>query len=107
MAKSKAQSKKTPESNPMAEAMAAFTPKAAEVWQDIMQESARFMTERLQKDMETQKAMLACKSPVELLEVQTDFYQRTLSDYTAEVTRMLDLMSKAGGTSRSYDDVPL
>lgn len=107
MAKSKAQSTKPPETNPMADVMATFTPMAAEVWQEIMREGARFMTERLQKDLETQQAMLSCKSPTELLQLQSDFYQSALSDYSAEATRMLALMGRANGTSRSYDDVPL
>lgn len=107
MAKSKSQSAKPPETNPMADVMTAITPMAAEAWQDIMRESARFMTERLQKDLETQQAMLACKSPAELLQLQAEFYQNTLSDYSQEATRMLKLMSKAGGASRGYDDIPL
>ena len=86
--------------------MAAFNPAAAKVWQDIMTESVRFMTERLQKDMETQKAMLSCKSPAELLQLQTEFFQDAMKDYTDEATRMLTLMSSTG-TARSYDDVPL
>ncbi len=107
MAKSKAQSAKPPETNPMADVMTAFTPMAAEVWQEIMREGARFMTERLQKDLETQQAMLSCKSPTELLQLQAEFYQSAMSDYSAEATRMLTLMARANGTSRNYDDVPL
>ena len=104
MAASKA--KKTPDATDPAAAMAAFNPLAAKVWQDIMEESVRFMTERLEKDVETQKAMLNCKSPTELMQVQADFYQEALSDYTEQTTRMLKLMSQTGA-KRSYDDVPL
>lgn len=107
MARTKPQDKKTQDPKAMADAMTAFTPMAAGVWQEIMQESARFVTERLQKDLETQQAMLSCKSPAELLQLQADFFQSALSDYTEEATRMLKLMSKTGGASREYDDIPL
>ena len=103
MAQSKPKTKKPEETN----AAAALNPMAATLWQDVLQESARFMTERLQKDLETQQAMLSCKSPAELLQLQADFYQSALADYTEETTRMLKLMSKASGTSREYDDIPL
>lgn len=103
MAASKSKKTETPEATA---ALAALNPMAAKVWQDILTESARFMTERLQKDMETQKALLSCKSPTELMQLQTEFYQEALSDYTEQTTRMLQLMSQTG-SKRSYDDVPL
>lgn len=103
MAASKSKTTKTPDANA---AMTALNPLAAKVWQEVMTESVRFMTERLEKDMDTQKAMLGCKSPAELMQVQTEFYQEALSDYTAQTTRMLGLMTQTG-SKRSYDDVPL
>lgn len=102
----KSKSTKTTEKPAAVNPMAAFNPAAAKVWQDILTESARFMTERLQKDMETQKAMLACKSPAELMQVQADFYQQAMSDYSEEANRMFQLMSQTGA-KRGYDDVPL
>ena len=106
MAASKPKTTKKAETNEAAAAMAALNPMAAKVWQEIMAESVRFMTERLEKDKETQKALLACKSPTDLMQVQAEFYQEALSDYTEQTTRMLGLMSQTG-TKRSYDDVPL
>lgn len=106
MPQSKSRKPTPPESSPALAAMTALNPMAATVWQDIMTESVRFMTERLQKDMETQKAMLGCTSPTELMELQTKFLQDALEDYTQEATRMLKLMSRTG-TARDYDDVPL
>ncbi|MFD3190426.1 phasin family protein [Sedimentitalea sp. HM32M-2] len=88
-------------------AMLAVNPMAAETWQDIMTESARFVKERLQKDLETQQAMMACKTPMELLQVQTEFYQTAIAQYTEEANRMFRIMSKTAGTARDYDDIPL
>lgn len=97
--------KKKPEATP--NPMTAFNPAAAAAWQEVMAESVRFMTDRLQKDMETQKALLACKSPADLMKVQTQFYEDALADYSAQASRVLALMSGKSRTKREYDDVPL
>lgn len=83
---------------------------------EIMTESMRFFTQRLQQDLETQQAMLACTSPAELLRVQADFFGRAVEDYGSEAARMAELVTKAAGQpmtvlqtgqKRDYDDVPL
>ena len=107
MAARKPKAKKPAETNAMADAMNSFPLMNPQVWQEIMSESAAFMTERLQKDLETQQAMLTCKSPVELINLQSDFVQKALTDYTEEATRMYKLLTRTSGTARDYDDVPL
>lgn len=107
MAALKPKANKATDTNPMADAMNSFPLMNPQVWQEIMSESAAFMTERLQKDLETQQAMLTCKSPVELLNIQSEFVQKTLTDYTEEATRMYKLLTNTNGTGRDYDDVPL
>ena len=96
--------------------MSALNPVAAKAWMDFMSESARFMVDRFQQDLDTQKAMLSCKSPAELLQLQSEFYRQAIQQYTAEANRMLAIMTNAtenaideakSGHSRSYDDVPL
>ena len=97
-------------------AMMAINPIASKGWLDIMSESARFMTDRLRQDLNTQQAMLACKTPAELLKVQSEFYTSTMKDYSEQFTRLCEMMSKAtndtlddarSGHSRKYDDIPL
>lgn len=88
-------------------AMGTFGPAAVEAWQEIMTESTRFVTERLQKDAEVQQALLNCKNPTELLQVQTEFYETAVKQYSAEATRMFEIMAKGAGIARKYDDVPL
>lgn len=87
--------------------MMAFGPKAVEAWQDIINESVGFMTRRLERDLETQQAMLNCKTPADLLKVQADFIETTFAQYTEEANRMMKIMAKAGNAARGYDDVPL
>ena len=97
-------------------AMMAINPAALRAWQDIMTECGRFAVDRLQHGIETQKAMLNCKNPAELMQLQTKFYQSAIKQYSEETMRLIQLMSEATGktmgevrssTKRGYDDVPL
>ena len=80
---------------PMKAALMALNPVGMAAWMNIVTESARFVSDRLQQDVAAQQEMLACKTPADLLRVQTEFYQKAIEQYTAEATRMLDMMSKA------------
>ncbi len=104
----------TSQSNPAQTAilgmLTALNPAGAQAWLDLMQESARFMTSRLQQDIETQKALLACKSLEELMQVQTEFFKSAAAQYSEHTTRLLKgVEQSAAGSSlaRKYDDVPL
>ena len=99
-----------------AAAAIAINPIVAKAYVDLMSESARFMTERLQRDMDLQKEMLACKSPAALLDIQSRFFKETMAHYTEEASRYMQMISNASqdivedaksGHSRGYDDVPL
>jgi hypothetical protein len=99
-----------------ASAMMAINPKAMEAWVEIMNDSASFVADRFQKDLETQKALLACRTPSELMRIQSEFVKDAVAEYTAQTTRMFEKISKAAGNSlkdsaiaksRGYDDVPL
>lgn len=94
----------------------AMTPAAAQAWLDIMTDSARFLTDRLQQDFETQKAMLACKSPTDLLQVQAAFFNSAMTQYTDFAARLFSKVSATAedsvkgartGSARRYDDVPV
>ncbi|THH36024.1 phasin family protein [Aliishimia ponticola] len=92
----------------MAAAMALFNPALATAWVEMMTESARFVSDRLQQDMETQRALLNCKTPAELLQVQTEFYQNAMEQYAAEANKLMEMMTQAAAShKRGYDDVPL
>lgn len=100
----------------MPAAMMAASPVSAKAWADVMTECSRFVMKRLQQDLETQQAMLACKNPTDLIELQSDFYQQATRQYAEQATRLLDMISKSTqktiaetgvGHSRKYDDIPL
>ena len=97
-------------------AMMATNPVVTKGWLDIFSESARFVNDRLQQDMSAQHAILACKSPGELLQVQAKHYEIALAQYAEEFPRLYKLISTAmfdtarstgSSHARRYDDIPL
>ncbi|SFO12949.1 Phasin protein [Roseovarius lutimaris] len=105
-----------PDVSAFSAAMIAGNPAASKLWLDIMAESTRFVSERLQNDLETQKAMLRCQNPTDLVQLQSEFFRKTVEQYTAEAQRLFEIMTEATegtvkdtktSTKRSYDDVPL
>ena len=117
MAKSKTKSKGASfDVPPVAAAAIAVNPIGAKAWVDLMTEGARFMTDRLKRDLELQKKMLACDSPAALLELQTEFFTDAMGQYADEASRYMQMMFKASkdivedaqtGHKRNYDDIPL
>jgi len=100
----------------MTAAMMVGNPALAKAWTEVMTESARFVSQRLQQDFETQKVMMSCKTPAEVMQVQSEFFRKAMSDYTDEAQRMYQIMTSAGedgskqsesSTKRGYDDVPV
>ena len=115
MTKSAKKTTAKPDTSALASAMAAGNP-AARMWLDIMSETTRFISERLQNDLETQQALLRCKTPADLVQLQSEFFRRAVEQYTSEAQRMFDIMTEATGdtvkdsktgSKRGFDDVPV
>lgn len=117
MPSSKTKNQKT-DTNPMkmTQALMGANPKVMETWLELMNNSARFVADRLEKDRETQMALLNCKTPAELMQVQSAFFKDAVEQYTAQTTQMFEKFSEAAGSTirettarraRGYDDVPL
>lgn len=105
-----------PDVSAFSAAMIAGHPAASKLWLDIMAESTRFVSERLQEDLEGQQALLRCTKPVEVVQLQSELFRKANEQYTAEAHRLFDIMNDAAGESlkeatskmsRAYDDVPL
>ena len=54
-------------------------------------ELADFVSERIRHDMETQKAMLRCRSLDEFREVQAEFLRTAVDQYSAEASKLMQL----------------
>lgn len=89
---------------------------AQKMWLNMGTETMRFLASRMQQDLETQKAMLACTSLEDIQKVQGDYYTQTLEDYRSQMSRVMEIMSEVTPkglenlqfiTRRGYDDVPL
>jgi len=96
MQKSEKQEASVEEAMPtMANPMMAVNPAVASAWIGVFAEGTRFLAHRLRKDLETQKAILQCKSATDLLEVQTRFYETAIQEYAAEVMRFSEMVMRA------------
>lgn len=87
---------------------------AVQAWMDMGTEALRFVGDRLQQDIKTQQAMLACTSLEDIRKIQAEFFTAAQEQYAAEAGKMLNLIGKAttaglasSPTARRYDDVPL
>lgn len=87
---------------------------AVQALMDMGTEAVRFIWDRLQQDIKTQQAMLACTSLEEMQRIQAEFFTDAQAQYATEAGKMLDLMGKATAEAqpaatkgRRYDDVPL
>lgn len=111
---------------PAADAMTSFlgdmaavnplTEAAMKTWIDMGTEAMRFASNRIQQDIETQKAMLACRTLADIQKVQADFYNNALEEYRAQAARMMEVLTNAApgakpgdlpSTRRKYNDIPL
>jgi hypothetical protein len=74
--------------------------KAAEIWLEswskLADESATFMGRRWKRDVELLEKVWACRSPQELLQVQSEFFQKALVDYMKEAGKLADMETEAG-----------
>jgi hypothetical protein len=85
-------------------------------WIEMMKESSSFAMERYGKDVEAQRRFLKCKSPEDVLRLQSAFLREAMEDYASEFHRISSLCSKAmtlglkeatASRTRNYDDIPL
>jgi hypothetical protein len=115
----KSQKAQSEAKNAAMDSMKAFNPMSEsvqKVWLDMGADTLRFVASRMQQDLETQKAILACTNLEDIQKVQGEFYSQAMEDYRAQAARIMEMMSAAAPagldsiplmTKRSYDDVPL
>jgi hypothetical protein len=74
--------------------------KAAEIWLEswsrLAEESAGFVSRRWKQDLDLLEKMAACKTPLELLQLQSTFMPRALVDYMKETGKLADMETEAG-----------
>lgn len=55
---------------------------------DLQSEMTRFVLDRLQQDLETQRKMLACRSLKDVQNVQTGFMHHAAGEYVVEMSKV-------------------
>ena len=68
-------------------------------------EFTRFVSDRIREDMRTQHAILNCGEPGKLQEIQKDFFDKAVADYTAETGRLADIGNAFVNRIRTPDRV--
>jgi Phasin protein len=79
--------------------MGNFGAAAVEAWAEVGSEWLSFVARRVQQDLQTQSAVLQCRTPAELMAVQSEFVQTAIGAYQAEAERMTALMERATRTA--------
>ncbi|WP_223421330.1 phasin family protein [Tateyamaria pelophila] len=100
----------------MTSAMVTFGPTMTKAWFGLASECAQFAVNRLQQDLEAQRSLLSCKTPIDLVQRQFDYCQAVSQLCANQSTRMFELMTETvqqtsdeakRDHSRKYDDIPL
>lgn len=76
---------------PMTEAYLAFWRNAGKFQTEML----RFMTERMQKDVEHSSRLMTCRNPSDFMQAQMDFLNSFFDDYTKEGRRVGEMMNSA------------
>lgn len=64
-------------------------------WTKLADESAGFLNKRWKQDLDLVEKIWACRSPLELLQMQSAFMQKALADYMRETGKLADLETDA------------
>ncbi|MEL6280504.1 MAG: phasin family protein [Pseudomonadota bacterium] len=60
----------------------------------FFQETSRFMSERLKKDVETMQALSGCRTPEDFFRVQAEFFDTAIRDYSDETSKVAKLVAE-------------
>lgn len=80
---------------PGLEQMKAYGTAWVEAMGDMTAEYANFIATRIQDDVDTQKAMMRCKSVEEFQHLQTEFLKRMAEQYKAETGKLAEIGMRA------------
>ena len=79
-------------------------------WMELMtkmgHEMLEFTAARINEDVQTQHDLLEAKDITEVQEIQAQFFQKAMKDYTAESTKLMD-MGKAMEAKEKSRDIPV
>lgn len=94
----------------------AVNPVTGKAWPDLMAEGTRFLSDRAARDRDFQQRFMACRSPMDVAQLQVAFMFETMDHCAAAITRSMDMMAAHASTigadartghKRAYNDVPV
>jgi Phasin protein len=72
---------------------------ATETWfaaaTECQREMMRFVSMRLEKDAETTREMMGCRSPADVAAIQSRWVEETLRDYNSEMGKLMTIYTKS------------
>jgi len=68
---------------------------------ELQTETAKFVTERVRKDMELPARIAACGNPQDIYQEQVEFASTMITDYSDESQKITDILGKAVQNSGS------
>lgn len=71
--------------------MPAFGPEWFDTMNNVGTEMFAFMSDRIKQDIQTQQDLLQAKGIAEVQQIQADFLKKTMDDYAAEMTKLMEL----------------
>lgn len=96
----------------MMQGFAALNPEAAVKSLNLLSSGVQFLSMRMDSSFAAQRALLACSTPAEVFEVQSDYIKTAIEQYKMATQGMMEALGpqksvKTTGTKRAFDDVPL
>ncbi|MGR3511568.1 MAG: hypothetical protein ACU0GG_02300 [Paracoccaceae bacterium] len=94
----------------------AVNPVAGKAWLDLMAEGTQFLTDRAARDRDFQQRLMACRSSMDVAQLQVAYMFETMDHCAAAITRSMDMMAAHAsaigadartGHKRAYNDVPV
>ena len=62
-----------------------------ETMAQMNEELVRFIAQRIGEDMNTQHALMHCKSPEEVRKTQAEFFEKAIHQYTEETGKLVEM----------------
>ena len=86
-------------SSDLAETLMKANTQAAQIWLEgwlkLVSETTNFTVKRWGLDAEFLERLGGCKTPIEVMEIQTEFMQRAMKEYIEEATKLGDMETEA------------
>lgn len=89
------------------DAMQGFGANWFEMAAEMGREMSTFATARLKLDVEAQNALLHAKGIAEVQKIQTQYLQKAMTDYSSEMAKLLEMMTRTAAAPAKHHATPV